>query len=37
MEKEKREARYRKCLIHKEATIYEAVEKMNESGLQCFP
>lgn len=34
MEKEKREARYRKCLIHKEATIYEAVEKMNESGLQ---
>lgn len=34
MEKEKRENRYRKCLVHKEATIYEAVEKMNESGLQ---
>ena len=34
MEKEKREARYRKCLVHKEATIYEAVDKMNESGLQ---
>ena len=34
MENGRRENRYKKCLIHKDATIYDAVEKMNESGLQ---
>lgn len=34
MDNGRQENRYKKCLVHKNATIYDAVEKMNESGLQ---